>query len=313
MQKFCVLGGGGFIGTNLILRLRDQGADLRAFGHPPTFPETVPGVAWTTGEFDDTEALWRCIDGCDVVYHLMGGSVPGKADADKVGDLRRSVENTVRMLEAARGGGIGKIVFVSSGGTVYGITDRLPIQENMPTDPITAYGVSRLAIEKYLNLYRHQYGIDYTILRVSNPFGEYQTARQGQGLVATLLICAFTGRRFEMWGDGTTIRDYVYVGDVTNALLAAAHPRLPERVFNIGSGTGIDVNEMICLVEAVVGQPITCLRRPSRPVDVPASVLDVSRAGALLGWRPTYAMPDALDRTARWMKAFLAKETARGI
>lgn len=307
MQKVCVLGGGGFIGTNLLVRLREQGADVRGFGHPPAFPDAVWGIPWTGGEFSDTDALWRCVEGCEVVYHLMGGSIPGKADADKVGDLRRSVENTVKMLEAARGGGIGKIVFVSSGGTVYGITDRLPIQESTPTDPITAYGVSRLAIEKYLNLYRHQYGIQHTILRVSNPFGEFQTARQGQGLIATLLICAFTGRSFEMWGDGTTVRDYIYVGDVVDALLAAGRHGLSERVFNVGSGVGMDVNEVIRLVETVVGRPITRICRPPRPVDVPASVLDVSRAGALLGWRPTSAMSDALERTAHWMEKFLSQ------
>jgi UDP-glucose 4-epimerase len=302
-ERVLVLGAGGFIGSHLGPALRRAGHRVVAYGRggAPAWAAGDAGVAWITGEFTDHERTAAAAEGCALAYHLIGGTSPAASNADPLGDLDCALTSTVAFLERARRTGLRRIVFVSSGGTVYGVPSALPIAEDAPTDPICAYGITKLAAEKYLHLYGHLHGLDHRVLRVANPFGEHQVSRRQQGVVAAFMRAAARGEPLVIWGDGAVIRDYIYVGDVVDALLRAGMVERPEhRVLNIGSGRGRSLNEVADAVEAVAGRPLPREHRDARPVDVPTIVLDVERARRALGWTPATGWEAALDRTYRW-------------
>ena len=296
-----VLGGGGFIGTHLCGALVRAGARVSAFGRSRSYPEALSGVAWRSGEFSDRTALARAIEGAELVFHLLGGSTPESSNRDPLGDLLSSTAASLQLLENCRAAGVRKIVFLSSGGTVYGVPAHVPISETVATDPISAYGISKLAIEKYLYLYKHLYGLDYSILRVANPFGPYQNPLRRQGLVAALIHRILRRQPIEIWGDGKVVRDYIYVEDVINAVLSVVGYKGPNRILNVGSGVGRSVAEVADDIGRVLGQEIRCIYRPGRATDVPINVLDIELIGQELGWRPTTPWNDALVKTAAWL------------
>jgi UDP-glucose 4-epimerase len=297
-QRALVLGAGGFIGAALCRSLLAAGHAVVGFGRGPRPPSLPVAVDWRQGEFADAGAVAAALAGCSLVYHLIGSASPGVDAAD---DIRSAVLPTLTLLDLAAATGVRRLVFVSSGGAIYGVRRQTPIREDDPTEPISAYGVNKLTIEKYLHLYHHRHGLDYCALRVANPFGEHQTAHRQQGVIAAFFAAAMAGRPLVIWGDGTAVRDYVYIGDVVDALMrAGAAERLTRRVLNIGGGAGRSVNEVAAAVEQAVGRPLAREYRPSRPVDVPAVVLDVTQAAEALGWAPRALWEDALRRTCAW-------------
>lgn len=301
--RCAVLGAGGFIGTNLCRALVGKVGSLRAFGRRQSFPEAVYGCEWMLGDFGDPTSLSAAITGCDVVFHLVSATTPASANVDKLADLQASVASTLRLLEACRETGVKRVVFISSGGTVYGIPDRVPTPEIAPTNPISAYGISKLAIEKYLALYEYLHGLEYRVLRVANPFGPYQTALKNQGVIAAFVRRALLAKPIEMWGDGSVTRDYIYVDDVVNALVAAAIHDGAGRIFNIGSGKGHSLNDVISAIEKLLGVAVSVERRSGRLVDVPVSMLDTTFAANELGWRPRVSFDDGLRHTIDWIRS----------
>lgn len=302
-QRALVLGAGGFIGSHLRRALRRAGHAVVAFGHPALIPtSSLPdGEEWHAADFADRAALERALIGCTLAYHLIGSTSPARSNAAPAQDVTDTVIGTIAFLDAAVAAGVKRVVFVSSGGTVYGVQDRLPIAEDFPTDPICAYGINKLAIEKYLHLYRHLHGLDYCVLRVANPFGEGQISRRQQGVVAAFAAAAAHGEPLVIWGDGGIVRDYVHIDDVTAALLrAGAVADLTERIINIGSGEGRSVRDVADAMEAAAGRPLVRDFRPGRPVDVPAVVLDITRARRVLGWTPATPWAEAIARTYRF-------------
>lgn len=306
MARALVLGAGGFIGTHLCAALRRAGDEVVAFGHgeSPPWAQNDPGVTWVRGDFAGTALAAETARGCDAVFHLIGSRSPALSDSDPVADLAGTVIATVRFLEALRAAAPRRLVFVSSGGTVYGPTDRLPIPEDAPTEPIGAYGINKLTIEKYLGLHHRRHGLDTCVLRVANPFGEHQVCQRQQGVVAAFIDAAVHGRPISIMGDGSSVRDYVYVGDVAEAMVRAARaPGLTQRVFNIGSGQGRSLNEIAAAVERMSGRPLERVALPARPGDVPAVILDITRARDVLGWQPATPWDTALEGTYRWALA----------
>jgi UDP-glucose 4-epimerase len=301
-MRCAVLGAGGFLGTNLCLALKGSVANLRGFGRRQSFPGALRGVEWVEGDFTDTTSLATAISGCDVVFHLVNATTPASANIDKVADLEINVVGTLRLLEACRAEGVKRIVFVSSGGTVYGIPSQIPTPENAATAPITAYGISKLSIERYLALYEYLHGLEYRVLRLANPYGQYQTALKSQGVIAAFLRQVSRNEPIEIWGDGTVVRDYVYVDDVTQALRKAAIHSGPSRIFNIGSGHGKSLNEIVESINSVLKVSPTVVFRRGRSVDVPVSVLDTTLAQMELAWTPRIGFEDGLSRTWDWIQ-----------
>jgi UDP-glucose 4-epimerase len=197
-----------------------------------------------------------------------------------------------------------KVVFASSGGTVYGVPETVPISEDHPTNPISSYGIVKLAVEKYLGLFHHLYGLDYTVLRISNPYGPYQDPKGQQGAISVFLHRIYEGRPISTWGDGAVVRDYLYVSDLMDALVRVTEVESRERVLNIGSGRGTSLNELVQLMAEVVGEQPAVEYLPARALDVPVSVLDIGRARAELGWSPKTELVEGIARTWEWIRTF---------
>jgi len=303
----CVLlGGAGFIGSHVAQRLLDAGHHVRVFDRPGrAAPRAFPGaerIEWQEGDFLNRRDVALALGGCDAVFHLVSTTLPGTADKDPVYDVQTNVVGTLHMLDEALAARVAKVVFVSSGGTVYGVPREIPIAETHPTEPITAYGIGKLTIEKYLGLYRALHGLDYRVLRLANPFGERQNVASGQGAVSTFLHRAHRGEPIEIWGNGTVVRDYVYVGDVADAFVRALSYEGEHRIINIGSGVGHDLNEIVAAIERVTGRPLRPRFLPGRSFDVPANVLDVRLARRELGWQPATDLETGLLRTLQWLR-----------
>ena len=302
-RRCLILGGGGFLGLATARALAETGAVATAFGRGQRPAGLDPRVDWRAGLYTDAAALGAAVRGQDIVFHLVGSVRPAESNQDPAGDVAANILPTLGLLDIARQAGVSRIVFASSGGTIYGVPDRVPITEDAPTHPITAYGISKLAIENYLGLYRHLHALDYRAIRIANAYGPGQSPLRSQGVVAALLHRALKGEALEIWGDGTVVRDFIHVDDVAAAFVhAAVHTGVP-RVMNVGSGVGRSMTEVCRDVAATVPGGGSVLYRPGRPADVPVSVLDPSLMMRETGWRPQVAWSDGLAETAAWLKA----------
>lgn len=302
-SRCAILGGGGFIGTNLCRALNGRVAALRVFSRRLSFPDAVSGVEWIAGDFEQIDRVQEVVAGCDTVFHLLTATTQASANLDMVGDLNANVAGTLRLLDACRAQGVRRVVYVSSGGTIYGIPEHVPTPESAATSPITAYGVTKLAVEKYLHLYHHLYGLEYRVLRVANPFGPYQTAVKNQGVIAAFMRQALLGEPIDVWGDGSVVRDYIYIDDVISAMLAAATHEGPSRVFNVGRGEGRSLAEIVEAIEAVSGLTIPSRYGAARPIDVPRSILDITLARQELGWQPQHDFLSGMQLTWDWIRS----------
>lgn len=301
-----VLGGRGFIGSHLIAALLNRGYRVRCFDRPHVVALgrdllDAQGFELIEGDLANEAEVAEAIEGCDVCYHLVSTTLPKSSNADPVYDIESNVVATLKLLNHAVKSGVRKIVFASSGGTIYGNPVSIPIQESHPTNPVCSYGISKLAIEKYLNLFKQLHGLDYTVLRIANPFGERQRTHASQGAVAVFLGKILRGEPIEIWGDGSIVRDYIDISDVVDALLLAMEQTSDQHVFNIGSGRGHSLNEVIRAIEKVTGRTADCRYSPSRAFDIPSNVLCNTLANQCLGWSPKVGFEEGLEKFAAWL------------
>jgi UDP-glucose 4-epimerase len=304
-MKCLVLGGGGFIGSHVVDRLLDAGHDVRIFERPrvPRYREFPRGrVEWIEGDFQNAAVVRPTLDGIDTVIHLISTTLPKSSNDDPIFDVQSNVVSTLRLCDFAVEAGVRRIVFISSGGTVYGVPRHLPIREDHPTDPRVSYGIVKLAIEKYLALYHEQRGLGYVVLRVANPFGERQRVDVAQGAVAVFIDRALRQMPIEIWGDGSVVRDYIYIQDVAHAFLRAVEYEGAPCVLNIGSGIGHSLNELIERLESVLARKVACRYLPARGIDVPRNVLDIASAREVLEWAPSVGLDDGIVRTLEWVR-----------
>lgn len=307
-----VLGGSGFLGLNLCNRLAAAGAEVTCFSRSHPQAEVLDRrVARVTGQFSDRLALANAVERQDVVFHLIAGSIPESSNRDPSAELSAAPIATLHLLEICRSARIGKLVFASSGGAIYGIPRAIPIPETAPTDPISAYGISKLMIEKSLYLYRHLHGIDYQILRIANPYGCLQLGTKHQGLIGSYIHRVLNDQPLEVWGTGAVVRDFLHIDDVSDAFLGAVAYQGPHKVLNVGSGRGLSVNEVIAELKAAFRRDhLPCVHRPSRAADVPANVLDTALIRSELGWQPRVSLQAGLTGTIAWMRAHLGQVRA---
>jgi UDP-glucose 4-epimerase len=253
------------------------------------------------GDFHSLADIEQAVADCQVIFHLISTTLPKSSNDDPIYDVESNVVGTLRILEVARRNGVKKVVFVSSGGTVYGVPQAVPISETHPTNPVSSYGIGKLTIEKFLHLYHTLHGLEYTVLRLANPFGERQRANAAQGAVAVFMNRAILNQPIEIWGDGSVVRDYIYIADVIDALVKAAFYQGEERLFNIGSGQGKSLNEILTAIETLTGRAVNRTYLPGRAFDVPANVLSITRALKHLAWSPQESFDSGLSHTFHWL------------
>ena len=294
-----IIGADGFIGRHLTARLAGEGVpDLILVSRRRADAELAakyPQARFVEGDLGDVEMMAEICRPAETVYQLAWGTTPHTSNANPVADLQTNAQANLRLIDRLALSFRGRFVFISSGGAVYGIPQKLPVPENHPIHPLSSYGIGKSVVERYLELYGRLHGLDYTILRVANPYGPGQKVKNAQGVIAAILSCLKTGQPFTLWGDGSVIRDYVHVRDVAKALaIAGRHPQARGESFNIGSGRGESVQDIIEMIERLSGQKILVNRLPPRKEDVPVNQLEIAKARALLGWSPDVGLEDGL-------------------
>lgn len=303
-QRCLVLGGRGFIGSHLTDALLAAGHHVCCFDQSPVLAEKVhPRLEHRIADWASDQDLESALRDCDVCFHLVSTTLPQISNLDPVFDIESNLVRTVKLLDMAVKHGVKKIIFTSSGGTVYGKTIQVPIGESHPTEPTCSYGITKLAIEKFLALYKQLHGLDFTVLRIANPFGERQRLEGQQGAIAVFMGKVLRGETVEIWGDGSVVRDYIHISDVVHALILAMSNKTTNKVvFNIGSGQGYSINEVLNAIENVTKQPVARRFMEVRTFDVPVSVLDIASASTYLGWTPKITFDQGLKRFYDWIK-----------
>ena len=252
---------------------------------------------------EDPDMLKAAIRGQNVVFHLASSSLPATSNIDPARDLIESVVPTLALLDFCRAAEVQKVVFASSGGTVYGISSVVPTPESAEVAPISAYGIAKLTIEHHLRLHHYLHGLEYSVLRIANPYGPGQSPLRKQGVIAVIMYRAMCGERIEVWGDGNVTRDFIHIDDVASAFVAAALYRGNNRVLNIGSGVERSLNQIIADVGTTLGRSdLKISRKPGRTLDVPRSALNISLSRRELGWIPRVSWMDGLAETAGWLE-----------
>ncbi len=296
-RRCLVLGGAGFLGGHIVEALLHEGYAVRVFDRLPRRTTVPAAVEWVEGDFGNRGDLSKAVEGCETAIHLVATTLPKTSNEDPIHDLETNLVPTVRFLDLARDKGLRRVVFASSGGTVYGIPAGVPIAEIHQTHPICSYGIHKLAIEQYLHLYYTLHGLEYCILRLANPYGGRQRTDASQGAVAVFLDKALKHEEITVWGDGSVIRDYVYVTDVARAFCMACARTEPTGTFNIGSGEGQSIEQLIDAIGRLLGRRLARRYIQARAFDVPANVLDTALAARVLGWSPRFTFDEGLRRT----------------
>jgi UDP-glucose 4-epimerase len=302
-MRAVVTGGAGFIGSHLVDALIERGDDVHVLDNLATGSREVVNGSATLHEGDirsDAGALFEAVRP-ELVFHLAAQADVGTSVARPDYDAEVNVLGTVQVLEAARGCGA-RVFFSSTGGAIYGECDG-PADEDAPRRPISPYGMAKLCAEEYLAGWNRLYGTEHVALRFANVYGPRQAASLEGGVVAIFLERLAAGDGARIFGDGEQTRDFVFVGDVVRALVAAAGRRGSGGVLNVGTGVETSVNELHAACRRASGVHAQPEHTAARAGDVLRSVIDPGRARRELGWRAETSLADGLARTWEWTAA----------
>ncbi|AYM60303.1 NAD-dependent epimerase/dehydratase family protein [Agrobacterium fabrum] len=304
MTKTVLLtGGSGFIGSHIVDSLLEKGCRVRVYARKhERFRSPNPMVDYRLGEFTDLSSLSEALVDVDIVYHLLSSTVPATAAASPIYDVESNLIGALRLIALMKTMDVRRLVFFSSGGTVYGVPEELPIKELHPTRPINSYGIVKVAIEHYLLAAARSGELSPLILRLSNPYGPRQGHGGVQGVINTFLSRISRGMPIEVWGDGSVVRDYIYVSDVASLCQRIVDTDVTG-IFNVGSGYGVSISEILEIVREVTGDLAQVTYKPGRVLDVDQNFLDIAAIKKEFGWEPTYDLRRGIEETWEWISA----------
>ncbi len=296
-----VLGGNGFIGSHVVDNLLEAGHSVRVFDRSPErFRPPLANVEYVTGLFGDAFSIAEALAGIDVVYHLIGTTLPGTSNLNPTADVKDNLIGTVALLQQMVKTGVKRIIYLSSGGTVYGNPEKNPVTESHPLRPLCSYGIVKVAVENYLFMFQQLYGISAIIMRPSNAYGPRQGHTGVQGIISTFLSKTLSGETLVVWGDGSIIRDYIYVTDLARICLIAGESEVTD-VFNVGYSKGYTISTIIETIAKVVGRKPAVHYEPARAFDVRHVVLDTTKIRKKFDWIPEISLDDGIKKQWEWM------------
>ncbi|MBF0441694.1 MAG: NAD-dependent epimerase/dehydratase family protein [Oligoflexales bacterium] len=300
--RFLILGGNGQLGRFLTKSLYSQGHSVRVFDHEIQDKIENNGIRYFKGDFADYWELKSALKDVDYVVHLISTTVPGTSNLNPVSDIKENLISSVQLLELMLEMRIRRIIFASSGGTVYGNIDKKTIDEESELNPICSYGIVKVSIEKYIKMHEFLHELKPTILRISNLYGNSFGRIGVQGIISTIFTYVKQGKKIEIWGDGLNVRDYVHVRDVIRAINCCIERDI-QGVFNIGSGRGVTIQELVDLVRRITGLPVQLEYLPARPFDVRRIVLDIRKANRELHWKPEISLESGCAEYWEFLKS----------
>lgn len=305
MAACLVVGGGGFIGSHLVAKLVASGrSDVRVLGRSPHSRFTLPrGVRYISGDISDEQFLRPLLQDCDEVFDLAYSTVPKTSFEDPVLDVIANLPANVTLIKLASECQLRRFVLVSSGGTVYGNAAYLPIDESHPTNPVSPYGITKLAAEKYALMFHRLGALPVVIARPANPYGPNQLGNLGQGFVGAALFAMLNHKPVTIFGERGTVRDYIFVGDLADGLVAVLDHGIQGDIYNIGTGIGLDNRAVLDEIVKVSDQsifPLELILKPERPFDVSENVLSSAKLTYVSGWRPETHFSHGIAQTLAW-------------
>lgn len=308
MSTCLILGGNSFIGSQISKIMVENGYNVKILSDfksgTSNLEPILDRIEIIKGNFLDKGIRKKAIKDAEFVFHNISTTNPQNSILNPVFDVESNVIGTIGLLQDLINTDVRKIIFTSSGGTIYGEPAKAPVSEDDATNPICPYGISKLAIEKYMYYFNYAYGLDYTIFRYSNPYGEGQYPSKGVGVIPTFLGNIAKGRQPVIYGDGSIVRDYVYIKDVVDVNLIAISRKIKSEhhIFNVGSGTGTSLNDLVDTMSEVIGTRITPEYVNVRKGDVSRIVLDITRIKKEYGWEPRTSLAEGIKNTWNWVK-----------
>jgi UDP-glucose 4-epimerase len=295
-MRIAITGGQGLIGINLVKTLLNTNFFTIKILYQGKIYNKIEHISYIKVNFTDKTSLIEALKDIDIVIHLAWTTTPSSASTNPFFDIQTNLLLGVNLLDACVYSKVKKVIFASSGGTVYGIPNTIPIPENHELNPISCYGISKLAFEKYLQFYSRQFNLDYLILRISNAYGLHQSIHKGQGVIGIWVDKIIKNEKIEIWGDGSAVRDYVYVDDISLAILKSIEKEIKNEVFNVGNGKGVALKEIIDLLKKSIKKEITIHYLESRNIDVPSNVLCIKKIEEKLDWKPLITIEEGLQK-----------------
>lgn len=308
MAKVLVLGANGFLGSNIVKDLLKRNFNVRAFCsskeiHLNNLEPILDSIEVHKGDFLNLNDLDKALKDIDYVFHMVSLSTPASSAQNYLFDITENVVPTVKFLELCVTHKIKKVIFPSSGGAIYGDHNIEKYNEETITDPISPYGISKLTIEKYLNYFYKFHDLDYLALRISNPYGVGQSIHGSQGLISIALNLIKEKQPITIYGDGSNVRDYIYISDMSNFICNIFDKNTKQKIYNVGFGEGYSINQILSAMKDVTQAPnIEVNYQPERKFDVEKVVLDISRIKDEFGFKPTTTLKEGLLKTWKYIQ-----------
>ena len=293
-MKILVLGGNGFLGSHIVDELLNSRHEVSIFDRSASNTLlTNTKVHYFLGNFSDSVLISEALEGIDCVIHCISTTVPSTSNSNPTLDIQQNLITTVNLLESMTRAKIKKLIYLSSGGTVYGIPKELPVTEQHSLHPICSYGVVKVAIENYIGMFKELYGLEPIILRPSNPYGIRQGHAGVQGALSTFLFNTIAEKPITIWGDGEIRRGYIYAKDMAILCRHAAESDA-QGTFNVCSGKSHSLNQLLSFIESATGIKPNVSYLPARTFDVKNIVLDITQTKKTFGWEPQYSIEQGI-------------------
>jgi UDP-glucose 4-epimerase len=306
-DTFILIGGNGFIGSWMRATLAAAGHEVIVVGRSAS---TDHGhVYFSTIAMLEAYIATQPQGNSYVVIDLAYTSVPNTSYDNPVKDFSENLYNVIQHLDFALRIAARKFVYISSGGTVYGNVLMSPVHEQCENFPLSPYGITKMACERYVNLYHHTHGLNINIVRPANIYGPGQKPFRGQGFVSTAYGLAYKNEPVSIFGDGGHVRDYLYVADFCKAVMALIEKGEEGAIYNIGSGEGLSINQVVQAINHTLEEEqieLKCAYKPSRLFDVATNVLDSGKLMSVTGWAPETSFKEGLLITKKWIKQYIA-------
>lgn len=304
-MKITILGGDGFIGSHLVDKLLGSNKhNLTILSRTKNkFSKMHKNVNYIFGDFNDIDILRKAIWDSDLVIHLISTTVPTTSNLDPIYDIKSNLIGTLNLLEEMNKLKIKNFIFLSSGGTVYGNPNYVPIDEEHPLNPINSYGIVKMSIEKYIELYAKKYNFRYCIIRPSNPYGPRQNFDGIQGVISTFLYKSINNEPLTVWGNGSEIRDYIYIDDLINILHLIIEDKLKNTIYNIGYGQGYSVQDIIKTIEHILHKKLDIKYQDVNLLMVQEVTLDITKIKKDFCWRPKTSLLSGIQKHLDWLKS----------
>lgn len=307
-MNIVIFGGAGFIGTNLTFALGKQNhnikvIDLKEEYFKPIQSFYLPNVKTIAVDAYNSEIFETYIDNnTDIVYHLISFNNPTTSNQHILNDLDNNINITINMLDVCKKYHL-KLIFLSSGGTVYGPYHNAPLTEESLTNPISSYGIQKLTIEKLIQLYNYLYNMDYNIIRLSNPYGPYQRPNGQLGVVSAFTYNILNNKPINIYGDGSVVRDFIYIDDAINGIINITNYNGNIKIFNLGIGIGTDINTVIKIIEQESGQTSVKNYLSNRRADVKQNILNIKKYCDTFGVKPMINLRQGIKKTILYLRS----------